>query len=162
MITDGWENFFLAEVGAAAALGGLLFVGVSLNLAKIRSFAALPGRALDALLLIMGVLILASLMLIPGQPIALLAAEAIVVGLVLWLPATVRNVRTLSGIDVQNRRHFVQNLVFLQFAVLPYIVGGLVMLGGSLAGLYWIAAAILISFVKAVLDAWVLLVEINR
>jgi hypothetical protein len=30
------------------------------------------------------------------------------------------------------------------------------------AGLYFVAAAIIFSFVKAVLDAWVLLVEINR
>jgi hypothetical protein len=25
----GWENFFIAEVGASAALAGLIFVGVS-------------------------------------------------------------------------------------------------------------------------------------
>ena len=27
----GWENFFLAEVGASAALVGLVFVGISIN-----------------------------------------------------------------------------------------------------------------------------------
>jgi hypothetical protein len=29
-------------------------------------------------------------------------------------------------------------------------------------GLYWVAAAVIVSFVKAISDAWVLLVEINR
>jgi modulator of FtsH protease len=29
-------------------------------------------------------------------------------------------------------------------------------------GIFWIVPAIVFSFIKAVLDAWVLLVEINR
>ena len=53
-------------------------------------------------------------------------------------------------------------MVFLAFALVPYIVGGALMLGGSLVGLYWVAAAVIISFIKAIGDAWVLLVEINR
>lgn len=31
----GWENFFVAQVGASAALAGLVFVGISINLTKI-------------------------------------------------------------------------------------------------------------------------------
>jgi modulator of FtsH protease len=31
---SGWDNFFLAEAGASAALTGLIFVGVSINLTK--------------------------------------------------------------------------------------------------------------------------------
>ncbi|HEX3901634.1 MAG TPA: hypothetical protein VH853_02220 [Polyangia bacterium] len=43
--TAGWESFFVAEVGAAAALTGLLFVAVSINLSKVLAFPQLPGRA---------------------------------------------------------------------------------------------------------------------
>ncbi len=43
--TAGWETFFVAEVGAAAALTGLLFVAVSINLTKVLAFPQLPGRA---------------------------------------------------------------------------------------------------------------------
>jgi hypothetical protein len=32
-----WTNFFMVEAEAAAALGGLVFVGVSINLDKIVS-----------------------------------------------------------------------------------------------------------------------------
>src|SRR3712207_7418971 len=32
----GWENFFTAVAGAAAALTGLIFVGLSINLSKDR------------------------------------------------------------------------------------------------------------------------------
>jgi hypothetical protein len=30
-----WGNFFIAQVGASAALAGLIFVGVSINLERI-------------------------------------------------------------------------------------------------------------------------------
>jgi hypothetical protein len=33
--TDGWGQLFLAEAGASAALAGLLFVAISINLTKI-------------------------------------------------------------------------------------------------------------------------------
>lgn len=47
-------------------------------------------------------------------------------------------------------------------AVLPYIIAGIVVLSRGSGGLYWIVPAIIVSFLKAILDAWVLLVEINR
>ena len=46
----GWENFLLAQVGASAALAGLIFVGGSINLTKILSLPALPARAFEAFL----------------------------------------------------------------------------------------------------------------
>ena len=38
-----WANFFFAEVGASAALVGLLFVAVSINLKRILEVPGLPG-----------------------------------------------------------------------------------------------------------------------
>jgi modulator of FtsH protease len=49
-----------------------------------------------------------------------------------------------------------------QFAVLPYIIAGIMVLSEGLGGFYWLVPAVVFSFIKAVLDAWVLLVEINR
>ncbi len=46
---SGWENFLVAQVGASAALAGLVFVGVSINLARILSSGSLPEYALEAL-----------------------------------------------------------------------------------------------------------------
>jgi hypothetical protein len=43
---------------------------------------------------------------------------------------------------------------------LPFIVGASLLLYGSGAGLYWIAAGVIISLVAGVWHAWVLLVEI--
>ena len=48
-----WSNFFMAILGAAAALTGLIFVGVSISLTKILSIPTLPGRALISLTLLL-------------------------------------------------------------------------------------------------------------
>lgn len=60
-----WESFFTAEVGASAALAGLIFVGVSINLTRIISLPGLPNRALLTLCLLLAILVISSLMLIP-------------------------------------------------------------------------------------------------
>jgi modulator of FtsH protease len=160
---ERWHDFFVAEVGASAALTGLVFVGVSLNLSRILGFAGLPNRALQALGLLMIILVLASLMLLPGQSGFALGVELIGIGGLAWAIGAWLDVGILRGkpSDAYRRQHGFNTLLF-QGATLPYVVGGALLLSGNPGGLYWVAAAMLMSFVRATLDAWVLLVEINR
>ena len=46
--------------------------------------------------------------------------------------------------------------------MLPYLIAGIILLVGDESGLYWVVPAIIFSLIKAIADAWVLLVEINR
>jgi hypothetical protein len=158
----GWESFFIAQVGASAALTGLLFVGVSINLTRIISLPGLPNRALLALILLLTILVVCSLMLVPGQSLKLVGIEVLVIGLVVWTIATTIDVTILRKKDPEYRLPYVLNMALSQFAVLPYVIAGIVILTRGAGGLYWIVPAIVVSFIKAVLDAWVLLVEINR
>ena len=80
----GWESFFIAEVGASAALVGLIFVGVSINLIRILSLPGLPNRALLALVLLLTILVVCSLLLVPGQTLTFVGIEVLVIGLVVW------------------------------------------------------------------------------
>ncbi len=157
-----WSGFFEAEVGASAALAGLLFVGVSLNMSRILALKGVADRALEALTLLVAILLISSLQLVPGQPRIALGAEILLVGAVAWVAVTTLELRTLGASERQYRKYYVNNLVIGQAAVLPYIAGGLVMIALSSAGLYLAVVAVLVSFVDAILDAWVLLVEINR
>jgi hypothetical protein len=81
-----WHDFFLAQAGAAGVLTGLVFVGVSINLEKIVSdpSSGLAGRAAEALILLVAVLIASVLVLVPGQGAGVLGAEVLVVELAAW------------------------------------------------------------------------------
>ena len=78
------ESVFVAEVGASAALAGLVFVGVSINLDKVLHAPGLPGRAGEALIVLLAVLIVSSLLLGPAQGLTLIGLELVVVGLADW------------------------------------------------------------------------------
>ncbi len=62
-----WSDLFVATAGASAALAGLVFVAVSINIERILKFSGLPERALETVLLLLGVLLVSVVGLIPGQ-----------------------------------------------------------------------------------------------
>lgn len=161
MISE-WNDFYIAAVGASAALTGLIFVGVSISLAKILSLPALPERAMVAIFLLLAILTDSMLLLIPGHTNACCGYEQTVFGGVVWIVMTIMDSRIYHLKKNKFQRFYTINILFNQIAVLSYLIGGLCLLYGRETGYYWIAAAILVSFIKAVSDAWVLLVEIHR
>jgi hypothetical protein len=94
-----WTNFFGAVAGAAATLSGLIFVGVSISLARILSIPRLPDRALQSLMLLGMVLVTSLLYLVPGQPIRLLGVELLCIGLVAWPIVLKLDMGMLRNID---------------------------------------------------------------
>jgi modulator of FtsH protease len=158
----GWDDFFTAQVGASAALAGLIFVGVSINMPKIISSTILPDRALQALLVLFVILVASSVLLIPGQSLLALGSEILVIGLVTCATNTLLSSRVMHRVEQKYRRSYWTDIVFGQFATIPYVVSGLYMIVAGADGLYILALAIILSFAKGITDAWVLLVEINR
>ena len=158
----GWENFFIAQAGAAAALAGLIFVGVSINLTKILSVSKLPSRAMLPLILLINILILSSLLLIPGQANVTAGCEVSILGCIVWILTTNIDLGILRQTSIPYKKQFIYNMILTQLAVLPFPVAGFILLLRGTEGEYWLVPGILISFLKAVIDAWVLLIEINR
>jgi hypothetical protein len=159
---SGWENFFGAEVAASAALAGLLFVGLSINLSKIMSSPGLIGRSWEGLMLLVAVLVISSLLLVPGQSLLLTGAEVLVVGLIVWMVIILLQLRNLRQLRPPQRGVFPIRVLVGQLATLPFVLAGVMVLIVGGAGLYWVVPAILFCLLGALLDAWVLLVEINR
>src|SRR5215218_4319907 len=95
--TDGWGELFLAEAGASAALAGLLFVATSINLTKILEVRGLVGRAGEAIVLLVAVLIVSTLVLVPDQPRVALGTELLVTGLLAWSILVVIHARAVRG-----------------------------------------------------------------
>ena len=95
--TAEWQSLFVAEAGASAALAGLLFVAISINLARILQGVGLSGRAGEAVLLLVAVLVVSTLALVPGQSPTVLGTELLAAGLVAWSALVTIHVRAVRG-----------------------------------------------------------------
>lgn len=159
---SGWEPFLVAEAGAAAALAGLVFVAVSINLAKILMAPNLPRRAGQAITMLMTVLVAATLLLVPGQTSTAVGWELLVLGLAaLALPTAMQLVRlSRHGESVGGR--VIVNGLLSQLPTLPFVIAGLSLVVHAGGGLYWLVPAVVFSFIAGTLYGWILLVEILR
>jgi hypothetical protein len=159
---EQWANYFIATAGAAAALTGLIFVAVSLNLKRILSVNHLPGRALGSLVLLANILFVSCFCLIPGESFLRLGGEVLVFGIIIWFIVGRMDIKMYIDVEKQYKKHYLQNLFFSQLAVLPYLAGGIFLIMKSTFGFQLIVLGITFSFIKSLVDSWVLLVEINR
>jgi hypothetical protein len=154
-----WAEFANTVAGGAAALAGLLFVGLSLNLSEVLSYPGVPGRAAITLALTIAILLTAIFVATPGQDPRVLAAEIGVVGLCAALGAAI------SGLYQRKAGPTARTVYVTLLLVIP----ALLMIAGAVSlwlqrggGLYWITAAVATGFASATANAWVLLVEIKR
>jgi len=159
---EGWHDFYLGQVGASAALGGLIFVGVSINLAKIMSAANLPNRAQEAVGLLFYILILGSIALVPGLGRAGFGAAALAIGLLAWLGVTTLHRRSLGAVDGPFRRPTIAAAVLGQIVTLAIAAAGVLILMAIPAGMNLLVGAIVAAYFLVFIHAWVLLVEVNR
>ena len=156
---ERWHDFFVAEVGVAGALTGLLFVAMSINVGRIISFAWLPPRAAQTLIVMLNVVIISSLALVPDQTNAVRAIEFLIVNLLVLGIGLVLVTRfpTPEQYKVGERL----NMLLFLLTISMFIVGSIVLFV-ALSGFYWIVAGIMLSFVFALFNSWILLVEIIR
>jgi modulator of FtsH protease len=159
-IISGWDNFFVAEAGASAALAGLLFVAVSINLTRILQFPQLPTRAAETLVSLISVLVVSTFALVPGQSMAAYGMEIGGTGFVFWTLQSLALSRTYPA-DRQYS-NFVLRVLMNQVPPLPFMVAGGLLIAGRTQSIYWIVPGVLLSFAAGIFGAWVLLIEIQR
>jgi modulator of FtsH protease len=157
-----WAGLFAEETSASAALTGLLFVAISIKLSRIVSMPVLIARSAKALSTLVGVLLAATFCLVPGQPRTLLGGELMLVGILIWIMITSSERASSRDNPYMRRGQRILHVILAQGSSLPMIVGGVSLILGVGGGLYWLVAGMIISFIAALLDAWVLLIEIHR
>jgi modulator of FtsH protease len=161
-VVESWDTFFVAETAAAAALLGLLFVAVSINLKEIVEVGGLADRAMGALFLLLSILIIGLLLAMPDQPVPIMGFESAGISALVAIITVTLGIRGLRASAPQFRPNFIQNVVGNVVVLAPILAGGLLMLNGGEAGFYWVGVGMCLTLIKAVSEGWIFLVEIMR
>jgi hypothetical protein len=163
---EGWHELFIAAGGAAAALSGLIFVAVSINLREIlevekkEGSTYLTGRALEslaALLVVLGVSLVGLDAAIGRTAFAvslLVFAAGSAVAPILAVRGSVRS----EGTPIA---HGLRLFMALSLVAL-YMVAGITLLAHAGGGLHWLPLAFILAVIIAASNAWILLVEVLR
>ena len=162
-----WTDFAVAQVGASAALLGLVFVGMSINLKEFVGTPVLVNRALEAILLLGSVLLTATAVLMPGQEREAVGMELVVLGVlvsvaVLRLQVGYSTYVVPTGDRGPTRGSIVSRRVLGLGSTVLIAIAGVLLLVEAGGGLYWWPAAVVAAYLGAIVNAWVLLVEILR
>jgi hypothetical protein len=159
-----WGDFGASVATAAAALAGLLFIAISINLARILEFPNLPSRAAQTLILFATPLVTALILVVPGQARVALGLELLATGLViiavqLYLDLTAAKTKS-------NEETFLRRMIGRVFPEILscgcLVIAGATLLARAGGGLYWLVPSVVVAIVFGLSNVWVLLVEINR
>lgn len=156
---SGWEVFFLAVSGVAAALAGLIFVGLSINLDHILETPGLHLHGLEAVLLLVMTLALALSALVPVQTVGIFIGETALAILVLTAIA-IASTRPMLAV----RRQYAASFA-LKVASAIVVIGSLALsaitAGDRTTSFAWLAVAMILSIISASMKGWQLLVLIE-
>lgn len=158
---EGWTDFFAAQLGAAAALTGLIIVGISINVDRILSSPGLPGRAAETLIAPSGLMIVSTLALVPAQPAVVFGVELLAVGLAMSLLPAIIQLRTWR-VAQAGKTPFWPRVLLSQLSALPFVAAGALLIAGEPNALYWLVPGVVTALASSILNAWVLLIEILR
>src|SRR5262249_23159782 len=140
--------FFVAETAAAAALLGLMFVAISINLNQVIDAGGLADRAFGALAILLGILIAGLLLAMPDQPAWVMGIETAAIALIIGAVVASVGRRGFVSADEEYRANFARNVALSLVALAPIFIGGLLMMGGGEAGFYFVAVGMCLSIVK--------------
>jgi hypothetical protein len=135
-------------------------VAVSINLERILQYPGLPERGLVTLLLLLGVLVVSLLMLEPGLSRATVGIELLVEGVVITVTVAALTFWPRPRDDEES--HLMSAVLLAGIGTVPFVVAGVSFLAESGGGMTWVLTGFIAAIVGAMINAWVLLVEILR
>jgi len=157
---ESWNGFFTMVGGGVAALTGLVFVSLSialsLNLEDMTKDATHKYRSINTLAGLTATFVGCGLVLMPGQDHEAIGIEWSVVSLI------------GAGIFLYGFRQAFkfgstpskQRMVLGTTLYAAQLIGALVLISGSISGLYIVAVALLINIAFMISAAWLLVVSV--
>lgn len=159
---DVWHDFLIAMAGASGALVGLLFVAISISLDQLLKAPNLLSRAAGCLELLTGVLMFCCAMLIPDLGTTAMGWIILLGGGGIWLAVTLSSIRGLRLGGPTYRRQSMIAVALFQLATIPQVIAGIAVFRIGDDALYLLAPAFMVAVIVAVLDSWVLMIEVRR
>src|SRR5262245_43125895 len=123
-----WESFFVAQVGAAAALSGLLFVALSINLTSILLYPALVDRTAEALGFLVLPVLLGLAMLVPDIALATTGWITAIAAIGGFLFINRLLVKARAAARERPRREFRIRVTLAEIATVPAVVGAIALI----------------------------------
>src|ERR1700728_4385051 len=139
----GWMDFLLASAGATAALAGLVFVALSINLGKILALGGVTERASETILLLASGLVGSLAALIPHETRPQLGLWLLILWCPTWLVPTIVQIS-----DFAKRRYYrayqaVIRFFLFQSATVPLLLASLSLRGYLDGGLLSLALGLI-------------------
>jgi hypothetical protein len=161
VVIDQWSNFFIMVGGGAAALAGLVFIAISINISAVTRDATHKNRAIATLTGFTGVFMVCAFALIGKPNYQWLGIE--------WLIVTLVPMITYVRV-YQRARKFGRSSVGLDLArfieqtgcYVGQVIGSVLLLLGYVAGLYVASVAMVLSFAFFISGAWLLITGIQE
>jgi len=152
-----WNNFFVLVGTGSAALTGLVFVALTINLRGVAKDSTHRYRAINMLSGFTAVFIISSLALMGHQTYRTLGIEWLLVS---SLAAGINTNGYVQGFRMVGSRYAL-NLVRIaggSACYLGQIIGSLILCFGSRAGIYVGAISLIVNFYFLVSGSWLLIV----
>ncbi len=161
MAIDLWSNFFVMVGGGAAALAGLVFIAMSINLSIITRDATHRNRAVATMTGFTAVFMICALALIGNQNYQWIGVEWLVVSLV----PTITYIRVYirarkvgrSSVGLSIGRFIAGTACYV-----AQIIGSVLLISGYVAGLYVASIAMVLSFAFFISGAWLLVTGVHE
>jgi modulator of FtsH protease len=152
-----WSNFFVLVGTGSAALTGLVFVAISVNLRGVAKDATHMYRAINMLSGFTAAFILGSLALMGHQTHRTLGLEWLIVSL---FAAAINTNGYIQGSREAGSRYALSlvRIVGGSACYLGQIIGSSMFYFGSSAGIYISAIALIVNFYFLVSGSWLLIV----
>src|SRR5579864_1029536 len=158
---EQWSNFFVMVGGGAAALAGLVFIAMSINLSIITRDATHKNRAIATMTGFTAVFMICALALMGNQSYRWVGVEWLVVSIV---PTTtyIRVYFRAKKVGRSSVGLSIGRFIAGAGCYVAQIIGSALLISGYVAGLYVASVAMVLSFAFFISGAWLLITGVQE